>query len=127
MIQSLYKAGLPEGNIFDFAASRISKFEHKWNTEQRKKAYIEKYKHMGTGKDLPNEKSAFGERPTSAKSNKSAKSAKSNKKEPEKVVYHHDRKNRRREEKTKKTTNLQPKEKRKKPKSRSLLPRRRSN
>lgn len=82
VIQSLYKAGLPEGNIYEFASSRIAKFEHKWNTEQRKKAYIDKYKHMGTGKDPIGEKSAFGERPTSAKSNKSAKSAKSAKKDP---------------------------------------------
>jgi hypothetical protein len=84
VIQSLYKAGMPEGNIFDFASSRIAKFEHKWNTEQRKKAYIDKYKLMGTGKDLQPSKFGADGRPTSAKSNKSAKSAVSGKKEGEK-------------------------------------------
>lgn len=47
VIKSLYKAGMPEGNIFDFTSSRILKFEHKWNTEQKKKAILERYKNMG--------------------------------------------------------------------------------
>ena len=89
VIQSLYKAGMPEGNIFDSASSRIAKFEHKWNTEQRKKAYIDKYKLMGTGKDLQASKFGPDGRPTSAKSNKSNKSGVSGKKEGDKkdVVY----------------------------------------
>lgn len=78
MIKSLYKAGLPEGNIFDFTASRVLKFEHKWNTEQKRKAILEKYKNMG--KDDPRailEKSVNkSERSMSAKTAKSAKNDK---------------------------------------------------
>ena len=85
MVQCLYKAGMPEGNVFDFAASRVAKFEHKWHTEQRKKAYIDKYKHMGTGENYLTGKPGGTDRPGSAKSNKSAKSAKSAKKEPAKA------------------------------------------
>lgn len=75
VIKSLYKAGMPEGNIFDFTASRILKFEHKWNTEQKKKAILERYKSMG--KEDPRallERSLVrSERSMSAKTAKSVK------------------------------------------------------
>lgn len=82
VIKSLYKAGMPEGNIFDFTSSRILKFEHKWNTEQKKKAIVEKYKHMGLDERGALERSvARSERSMSAKTVKSAISVKSAKKE----------------------------------------------
>lgn len=86
VIKSLYKAGMPEGNIFDFTSSRILKFEHKWNTEQRKKAIVDRYKSLGKevkpkiGESVL-EKSAVSERSVSAKTAKSAKSGKSTKKD----------------------------------------------
>lgn len=71
---------MPEGNIFDFTASRILKFEHKWNTDQRKKAIMQRYKSMGRGKpdDLGGSKIlersiAKSERSLSAKTTKSKK------------------------------------------------------
>lgn len=76
---------MPEGNIFDFTSSRILKFEHKWNTEQKKKAILEKYKKMG--KEDPRailEKSVNkSERSMSAKTAKSTKSVKALKTEKE--------------------------------------------
>ena len=38
ILQSLCKAGLPEGNVFDFASTKLLKFETKWKAEQKKKA-----------------------------------------------------------------------------------------
>ena len=82
VIQSLYKAGMPEGNIFDFTSSRILKFEHKWNTEQKKKAIVGRYKTMGNentakareGSMPPTERSMVkSERSVSAKSSKTNK------------------------------------------------------
>lgn len=80
---------MPEGNIFDFTASRILKFEHKWNTDQKKKAILERYKSMG--KENPQsilERSLVrSERSMSAKTAKSAKKeepAKGKGKEPAK-------------------------------------------
>lgn len=85
MIKSLYKAGMPEGNIFDFTATRILKFEHKWNTEQKKKAIVEKYKKMGNEEREALEKSiARSERSMSAKTVKSTKKEKGGKDEPAK-------------------------------------------
>jgi len=43
ILRSLCKAGLPEGNIFDYTASKLIKFETKWKTEQKKKAIVQKY------------------------------------------------------------------------------------
>lgn len=40
ILRSLCKAGLPEGNIFDYTASKLVKFETKWKTEQKKKAIV---------------------------------------------------------------------------------------
>ena len=69
---------MPEGNIFDFTSSRILKFEHKWNTEQKKKAILERYKSMG--KESPQailERSIVrSERSVSAKTSKSMKDPK---------------------------------------------------
>ena len=75
VIKSLYKAGMPEGNIFDFTSSRILKFEHKWNTEQKKKAILDKYKHMGKEdpKAILERSMAKSERSVSAKTTKSTK------------------------------------------------------
>ena len=82
VIQSLYKAGMPEGNIFDFTSSRILKFEHKWNTEQKKKAIVGRYKTIGNenlvkakeGSVPPTERSMIkSERSQSAKSSKTNK------------------------------------------------------
>ncbi len=70
---------MPEGNIFDFTSSRILKFEHKWNTEQRKKAIVDRYKSIGKeikplAKDAVLEKSLVkSERSVSAKTAKSTK------------------------------------------------------
>ncbi len=50
VLRSLCKAGLPEGNIFDYTASKLMKFETKWKTDQKKKAIIQKYQVLGTGK-----------------------------------------------------------------------------
>ena len=50
ILRSLCKAGLPEGNIFDYTASKLIKFETKWKTEQKKKAIVQKYQLLGTGK-----------------------------------------------------------------------------
>ena len=44
MLKSLCKAGLPEGNIFDYTASKMLKFETKFKTEQKRKAIVERYK-----------------------------------------------------------------------------------
>ena len=78
VIKSLYKAGLPEGNIFDFTSSRILKFEYKWNTEMKRKAILDKYKNMR--KDGPkhiHEKSVNkSDRSMSAKTAKSTKNDK---------------------------------------------------
>jgi len=74
VIKSLYKAGMPEGNIFDFTSARILKFEHKWNTEQKKKAILDKYKNIGKEDPKILEKSiAKSERSMSAKTAKSKK------------------------------------------------------
>lgn len=82
---------MPEGNIFEFTSSRILKFEHKWNTEQKKKAILEKYKNLG--KEDPQaalERSLHrSERSMSAKTTKSAKkeeaAGKGKKEEPSKT------------------------------------------
>ena len=75
VIKSLYKAGMPEGNIFDFTSSRILKFEHKWNTEQKKKAILERYKSMGKEdpKAILERSLVRSERSMSAKTSKSVK------------------------------------------------------
>ena len=44
VLKSLCKAGLPEGNIFDYTASKMLKFETKFKTEQKRKAIVERYK-----------------------------------------------------------------------------------
>lgn len=51
VLRSLCKAGLPEGNIFDYTASKLMQFETKWKTQQKKKAIIAKYKNMGKEKE----------------------------------------------------------------------------
>lgn len=43
ILRSLCKAGLPEGNIFDYTATKLMKFETKWKTDQKKKAIVQKY------------------------------------------------------------------------------------
>lgn len=75
VIKSLYKAGMPEGNIFEFTSSRILKFEHKWNTEQKKKAILERYKSMGKEdpKAILERSLVRSERSMSAKTSKSVK------------------------------------------------------
>lgn len=96
VIKSLYKAGLPEGNIFDFAASRILRFEHKWNTEQKKKAILERYKNYGKEKEEIKIKEssklnssqisqAQSDRSSSPKSSKGGKGGKKGKSEKGKV------------------------------------------
>jgi hypothetical protein len=50
ILRSLCKAGLPEGNVFDYTATKLMKFETKWKTDQKKKAIVQKYQQLGTGK-----------------------------------------------------------------------------
>lgn len=69
---------MPEGNIFDFTSSRILKFEHKWNAEQKKKTIIQKYKNIGVEEaklkaQLEKSIAARSERSQSAKTTKSKK------------------------------------------------------
>jgi hypothetical protein len=69
---------MPEGNIFEFTSSRILKFEHKWNTEQKKKGIIQKYKNIGAEEakikaQLEKSIAAKSERSQSAKTTKSKK------------------------------------------------------
>lgn len=77
---------MPEGNIFDFTASRILKFEHKWNTEQKKKAIVDRYKSLGKenkpkiGESILEKSLAKSERSVSAKTAKSTKSTKKDEK-----------------------------------------------
>jgi hypothetical protein len=81
---------MPEGNIFDFTSSRILKFEHKWNTEQKKKAILERYKNLGKEdpKAILERSLVRSERSMSAKTAKSGKKeeppAKGKKEEPAK-------------------------------------------
>ena len=44
ILKSLCKAGLPEGNIFDFASSKQLQFESKWKTDQKRKEKLQRYK-----------------------------------------------------------------------------------
>ena len=50
VLRSLCKAGLPEGNIFDYTAAKLMKFETKWKTEQKRKAIVQKYQNIGKEK-----------------------------------------------------------------------------
>jgi hypothetical protein len=50
VLRSLCKAGLPEGNIFDYTAAKLQKFETKWKTEQKRKAIVQRYQNMGKEK-----------------------------------------------------------------------------
>lgn len=50
ILRSLCKAGLPEGNIFDYTASKLIKFETKWKTDQKKKEIVQKYQNIGKEK-----------------------------------------------------------------------------
>jgi hypothetical protein len=44
VLRSLCKAGLPEGNVYEYSALKILKFEKKFRAEQRKKELLLKYK-----------------------------------------------------------------------------------
>jgi len=83
VIKSLYKAGLPEGNIFDFTANKLLKFETKWKAETKKKEILDKYKNFGKEKEMEEKaildklnKSALSARSQSAKKDKEEKSVK---------------------------------------------------
>ena len=43
-MRSLCKAGLPEGNVYEYSALKILKFEKKFRAEQRKKELLMKYR-----------------------------------------------------------------------------------
>lgn len=43
-LRSLCKAGLPDGNVYEYAALKMLKFEKKFKAEKRKKDLLEKYK-----------------------------------------------------------------------------------
>ena len=52
VLRSLCEAGLPEGNVYEFAALKVLKFEKKFKAEQKrreleKKYHVEKHKHEG--------------------------------------------------------------------------------
>ena len=51
ILRSLCKAGLPEGNIFDYTAAKLQKFETKWKTEQKRKAIVQRYQNLGKKKE----------------------------------------------------------------------------
>merc|ERR1711974_332605 len=36
--------GLPEGNVFDYASTKLLQFETKWKAEQKKKLLLDKYR-----------------------------------------------------------------------------------
>ena len=42
ILKSLCKAGLPEGNIYDYAANKLLQFERIWKAEQKKKEQVNK-------------------------------------------------------------------------------------
>ena len=44
VLRSLCKAGLPDGNVYEYAALKMLKFEKKFKAEKRKKELLEKYK-----------------------------------------------------------------------------------
>lgn len=44
VLRSLCKAGLPEGNVYEYSALKILKFEKQFRAEQRKKELLLKYK-----------------------------------------------------------------------------------
>ena len=44
MLKSLCEAGLPEGNVYEFAALKVLKFEKKFKADQRSKELKKKYR-----------------------------------------------------------------------------------
>lgn len=66
---------MPEGNIFEFASSRILKFEHKWNTDKGKKKKLDYYKSLADSqkKNTLEKSMVKSERSVSARTVKSAK------------------------------------------------------
>ena len=44
ILKSLCKAGLPEGNIFDYASTKLLQFETKWKGEVKRREKLMKYK-----------------------------------------------------------------------------------
>lgn len=57
MLRSLCKAGLPDGNVYEYAALKVLKFEKKFNAEKRKKELLEKYQQ---NQILEKERKIFG-------------------------------------------------------------------
>lgn len=55
ILTCLCKAGLPEGNVFDYASMKLLKFETKWKAEQKKKQILKKYKDLGKDKEKEEE------------------------------------------------------------------------
>ena len=43
MLRSLCKAGLPDGNVYEYSALKVLKFERKFNAEKKKKELLSKY------------------------------------------------------------------------------------
>jgi hypothetical protein len=65
ILKSLCKAGLPEGNIFDYASTKLLQFETKWKGEMKRKEKLQKYKQgevtdNQTEKKIPKQAGAFG-------------------------------------------------------------------
>jgi hypothetical protein len=65
ILKSLCKAGLPEGNIFDYASTKLLQFETKWKGEVKRKEKLQKYKQgevtdNQTDKKPPKQGGAYG-------------------------------------------------------------------
>ena len=45
VLESLCKVGLPQGNVYEFMAMQVQKFDKKVQAEQKKLNMLEEYKH----------------------------------------------------------------------------------
>jgi len=58
ILKSLCKAGLPEGNIFDYASTKLLQFETKWKGEMKRREKLMKYKQGEVTDNLTEKKPA---------------------------------------------------------------------
>ena len=84
ILKSLCKAGLPEGNIFDFASGKQLQFESKWKTEQKRKEKLLRYKEGKFNEEECPQEDIQKIRAKSARRMKANKSPSPGKKEEEK-------------------------------------------